>query len=94
MEIPPLPASFLPFFSTSPSGKPPPFPTQSRRLCLFPLLSTWIPQEKRKTPLLFRRSPFYFLLLMLEVISFTFSAKAGSERIWLSTFSSECMMVE
>lgn len=37
---------------------------------------------------------FYFLLLMLVVISLTFSAKAGSERIRLSTFSSECMMVE
>ena len=31
----------------------------------------------------------HFLLLMLVVISFTFSAKAGSERIVLSTLSKE-----
>lgn len=42
----------------------------------------------------YRARFFYFLLLMLVVISLTFSAKAGSERIRLSTFSSECMMVE
>ena len=37
---------------------------------------------------------FHFLLLMLVVISFTFSAKAGSERIVLSTLSRECRIVE
>ncbi len=33
------------------------------------------------------------LALMLVVISFTTSAKAGSERIWVSTLSSECRTV-
>ena len=43
--------------------------------------STWIPQENVETG--------QCLELMLVVISFTTSAKAGSERIWVSTLSSE-----
>ena len=55
--------------------------------------STWITQEMGKTLPFRSLSPstrvFHFLLLMLVVISFTFSAKAGSERIVLSTLSKE-----
>ena len=47
--------------------------------------STWIPQENVETG--------QCLALMLVVISFTTSAKAGSERIWVSTLSSECSTV-
>lgn len=70
---------------------------------VFPDKPTFFPENQGKSllssslPCGFHRKrgkPRYFLLLMLVVISFTFSAKAGSVRICFSTLSSECMMVE
>ena len=50
-----------------------------------PQVSGWNPQEMWKTPPLSLSRQIDFLLLMLVVISLTFSAKAGSERIFFST---------
>ena len=73
-------------FSTAVCGRTLPFFHRERRHFLIPSLSLWNPQslvEKWGQR----------LGLMLVVISFTTSAKAGSVRICFSTLSSECSTV-
>ncbi len=73
-------------FSTTFCGRTLPFFHRERQHFLIPSLSPWNPQslvEKWGQR----------LALMLVVISFTTSAKAGSVRICFSTLSSECSTV-
>ena len=86
MEISPKPLWDRDLFSTPSLEKEGSFSTVPLHSLFFHRSSTWIPRSLWKNP--------YRLLLMLVVISFTFSAKAGSVRICFSTLSSECMMVE
>mgnify|MGYP004486455885 FL=1 len=74
MEMPLIPLQTKNFFPTRDSGKLSRFPTGWCVVRMFHRISTWIPQNKWIFLRLLQPAFFYFLLLMLVVISFTFSA--------------------
>ncbi len=80
------PYHFCFFYPTPPVENHGPF----QQLLSVSAFSTYFPRGIHRKPW----KAVYCLLLMLVVISFTFSAKAGSVRICCSTFFSECRMVE
>lgn len=76
------------FLSTGHGGKGRSFSTRRGEGFVLHRFSTWISH-----PHVEKGGLGHCLALMLVVISFTVSAKAGSERIWASTLSRLCMTV-